>query len=434
MDFVIWGVGARGKRVFEFVGQEKIAAFIDSNKNIVGTEYSGKPIIDFETYKNNYSQNFIIISPAVYQEIIEFLRINNVYNYFILPECPPEVYMFRVFPLFKKFPLKYDKSSCNAIYGINLFSILLYEYLQENGCENLYLIPHIEIDDRLLDELNECRYYRIDFLKNISMKIDKMFLTVPKEEKQIMNDFPNSFVIENAFDYTDKIEEYYNPQIEQFKEMHKGKRCFIVATGPSLHFEDLDCLHRNKEISISMNHIFCAFQNTGWRPDYYVCQDMNVIKDYNLEICEADIKYKFISDYYMPFWDSPKTMYRFHGHAEEYFPNKPKFSTDLSRKVYDGYTVTYTCIQLAAYMGFHEIFLLGVDFNYSAHLSSSENHFYKNYEKEKNKVNRTALPEMLLAYQKARQYAELNGMKIFNATRGGKLEVFERVDFDSLFE
>ena len=42
--------------------------------------------------------------------------------------------------------------------------------------------------------------------------------------------------------------------------------------------------------------------------------------------------------------------------------------------------------------------------------------------------------EQLKAYQKAKQYAETHGIKIYNATRGGKLEVFERVDFDSLFE
>ena len=40
----------------------------------------------------------------------------------------------------------------------------------------------------------------------------------------------------------------------------------------------------------------------------------------------------------------------------------------------------------------------------------------------------------LAGYQKAKQYADAHGIKIYNATRGGKLEVFPRVDFDSLFE
>ncbi len=37
------------------------------------------------------------------------------------------------------------------------------------------------------------------------------------------------------------------------------------------------------------------------------------------------------------------------------------------------------------------------------------------------------------SYELCKEFAEKNGVKIYNATRGGKLEVFERVDFDSLF-
>ena len=33
-------------------------------------------------------------------------------------------------------------------------------------------------------------------------------------------------------------------------------------------------------------------------------------------------------------------------------------------------------------------------------------------------------------YKAAKQYADLHGIRICNATRGGKLEIFERVDFD----
>ena len=37
------------------------------------------------------------------------------------------------------------------------------------------------------------------------------------------------------------------------------------------------------------------------------------------------------------------------------------------------------------------------------------------------------------SYIAARRFAEKHGVKIYNATRGGKLEVFERVNFDKLF-
>lgn len=38
-----------------------------------------------------------------------------------------------------------------------------------------------------------------------------------------------------------------------------------------------------------------------------------------------------------------------------------------------------------------------------------------------------------MAFEKAKEYADGHGIKIYNATRGGKLEVFERVNFDALF-
>ena len=62
-------------------------------------------------------------------------------------------------------------------------------------------------------------------------------------------------------------------------------------------------------------------------------------------------------------------------------------------------------------------------------------HFSDSYHRASSgvKPNACRKTENLLAYQAAREYADRHGIKIYNATRGGKLEVFERVDFDSLF-
>ena len=101
------------------------------------------------------------------------------------------------------------------------------------------------------------------------------------------------------------------------------------------------------------------------------------------------------------------------------------FSDDLFLEVCDGNTVTYICLELAVYMGFKEIYLLGVDCDYSGkkqHVIDTGDVVLNNPESR-----------MIEAYKKAKEYADSHGIKIYNATRGGKLEVFERVDFDSLF-
>ena len=101
---------------------------------------------------------------------------------------------------------------------------------------------------------------------------------------------------------------------------------------------------------------------------------------------------------------------------------------------YDGSTVVYVCIQLAVYLGFKEIYLLGVDFNYTAY---GKNHFTEQVEPYEqfdgmNGQNRL-LNLSYKAFQKAREYASNHGIKIYNASRRTCLDVFEQVNFDSLF-
>jgi hypothetical protein len=81
-------------------------------------------------------------------------------------------------------------------------------------------------------------------------------------------------------------------------------------------------------------------------------------------------------------------------------------------------------------MGFSEIYLLGADCDYKK-MGTVGNHFYKQEVKDGNPF----INELVFAaYECAKQYADEHGIKIYNATRGGKLEVFERVDFDTLFK
>ena len=79
-------------------------------------------------------------------------------------------------------------------------------------------------------------------------------------------------------------------------------------------------------------------------------------------------------------------------------------------------------------MGFKEIYLLGADCSYS---DGKKNHFidYMKYNSDQFSDG----SQMFEAYKVAKKYADKNNIKIYNATRGGKLEIFERVDFDQLF-
>ena len=128
----------------------------------------------------------------------------------------------------------------------------------------------------------------------------------------------------------------------------------------------------------------------------------------------------------------------------------PLFSADCSKQIYASGTVTYSMLQLAVYMGFQEIYLLGIDMSYSVErykdgrvqMNVKNNHSTLT-EKEETKFKEDIISAhgysyiadvdmQLDGYKAAKEYAEKNGIKIYNATRGGKLEIFERVDFDSV--
>lgn len=207
--------------------------------------------------------------------------------------------------------------------------------------------------------------------------------------------------------------------------------------------EDLNTLAANNEYSFGANRIYISFQDTFWRPTFYCIQDGAMIKQYHKEIEKLKIKYKFISDYALKKLGDKNfhTAYMFHLNPKRYYPYYPGFSTDIAKEIHEGFTVTYAEMQIATYMGFKNIYLLGVDFNYAKAIDISGNivdsggkdYFSDQYIKENEKRNIPQLHNSLQAYKKAELYSRRNDFRIFNATRGGKLEVFERVDFDSLF-
>ncbi|RST72568.1 DUF115 domain-containing protein [Siminovitchia acidinfaciens] len=218
-------------------------------------------------------------------------------------------------------------------------------------------------------------------------------------------------------------------KLREIKNKHKGERCFIVATGPSLTIEDLEKL--KNEITFSMNSICLAFDETDWRPTYFGIQGVYVFNKLQKYIEKLDVQCKFIGDtipkqkvYSDDYYVYPINMLK---HNMVHHRYKTKFSDDAFAVVYDGYSITYSLIQIAVYMGFNEIYLLGADCNYSSNM----NHHFKEYDY----VDPTFLlagDKMISAYKVAKKYADRNNIKIYNATRGGMLEVFERVDLDAV--
>lgn len=219
-------------------------------------------------------------------------------------------------------------------------------------------------------------------------------------------------------------------QIEEFKNKHLGERCFILATGPSLTVEDVRKL--KKEYTFGMNSICMLFDELGWETTYYGVQDRGVFEKLVDKYQKLQDTVLFVGDG-IP--DSERNKVKSIPFAINYLDHKhsykrlnTKFSFDVLKQVYDGYTITYSLIQIAVYMGFKEIYLLGNDCSYPN--DPKKQHFmdFGHYDSS----TLTARDRIIFAYQYAKDFLKESDVKILNATRGGALEIFPRVDFDSL--
>lgn len=228
--------------------------------------------------------------------------------------------------------------------------------------------------------------------------------------------------------------------IKSLKNKYIGKRCFIIATGPSLKVSDLELL--KNEITISMNSIINILDKTEYRPNVYMIQDKSVYEKINkngdmnkldpatVYIGISNIGHKGFSekDIVNKKWNL------FHlDVASSWYSLKcnkfvPKFSTMCEKKIMDGTTITYSAIQLAMYMGFKRIYLIGTDCNYKGQKKHIVDYGMNLEEKDIDLIHKN----MIISFKKAKVEAKKYNVEIYNATRGGMLEVFPRVNLEEI--
>jgi len=282
--------------------------------------------------------------------------------------------------------------------------------------------------------------YKDEMVKNL------MSRGVPEER---IISFPDYTMICDVI--VDVLEpQQYSAKIRRFKNIHQGERCFIIGNGPSLQIKDLENLRGS--ITMCCNNMFQVFDKTAWRPTYYFVSDLDLSKKLFPKKANIAFLCSCCKAVFTGIWgnlyqyrDDPNLSNLYFFTERLLWDDRPPFSEDVSEVTYGCYTVIYNMLQFAAYMGFREIFLIGVDHNFTSIVRDDgsvlkfnqieRNHaeFMDDHQPE-DIVKFPHVEKMEKAYLAARDYAQANGIKIYNATRGGKLEIFERVDFDRLFQ
>lgn len=236
-------------------------------------------------------------------------------------------------------------------------------------------------------------------------------------------------------------------RFKKLKDIHKGERAFVLGNGPSLNKCNLDNL--KEEISFGVNSIFLK---SNFSPTYYVVEDHHVARDNRREIHDFKLpELKFIPRNYKHIIQSDEKTVFYNMNTGYYQPHSsnfciPRFSGNASARMYCSQSVTMMCLQLAFWMGFEKVYLIGMDFDYvipesavredgGVILSTEEdpNHFDSSYFGAGKRWHDPHLDRVERSYILSKLAFESGNRKIFNATAGGKLEVFERVEFDALF-
>jgi hypothetical protein len=271
---------------------------------------------------------------------------------------------------------------------------------------------------------------RLKYLKDMSLK-ELSFERIMNAVKVRLKDIPH-FI---AWHTNTSFAKQNKAMLAKYHNKHKGQRCFIVANGPSLKKTDLTKL--KDEVTIGMNRMYMNAGEMGFMPTYIVVQDIAIqLVQFRDDLDALDHLPKFFN------WNARSLFTKKDNLAFIRSDYSPQFSTDLTKTTWGGHSVTAVCMQLAFYMGFDEVYLVGKDHNYEQtgtpgalvySTGDEKNHFVQGYYK---KGMAWRIPDYKgeeLAYRMARETFEKHGRIVKDATIDGKLDVFEKVNYNSLF-
>jgi len=242
---------------------------------------------------------------------------------------------------------------------------------------------------------------------------------------------------------------------DKYRGIHRNHNCYILGSGPSIKKQDLKIL--KNQIVISLNNFFV-------HPDYNEIvangvSNYHVIapthepqteKEWVLWLTEMELKvpinvklifglnsypcnvqflvdkYSFFQQHEIIWYCSPLLFDETLGSSN---------NIDIASNVFGAEAVSVYALIVSIYMGFDNIYLLGMDHDYFLHSDESKMRMYSNADHQNNEFERT-FGKRFYTLELHRQYKifckyeflkSISKSKIYNATEGGILKVFPLV-------
>jgi hypothetical protein len=230
-------------------------------------------------------------------------------------------------------------------------------------------------------------------------------------------------------------------RLDAYRNVYQGRRCFIIGNGPSLRQTDLTRL--KGEFTFGLNRIYLMFPELEFTTSCLVVVNELVLAQSAAEMIALPLP-KFFT------WRARQHILSGRAFRQDSslmfldtdFTGSENFSSEATRRLFEGNTVTYVAMQLAFFMGFQEAILIGVDHNYVTQGKPNEavispgddpNHFAPNYFGKGYKWQLPDLEGNERAYRLARQAYADAGRRLVDATVGGKLTIFPKEEYKNLF-
>lgn len=262
-----------------------------------------------------------------------------------------------------------------------------------------------------------------------------------------------------------KIFEDYLKKNKKYKNKHRGERCFIIASGPSINGIDFSLF--KDEITFTVNQIVRNQNFDKLNTNYHLWADriffeideeneedlemLDIIKSVNKKSPKAEVFYesmakKMIDKFYLE-KDNNVNYFQVIDLSPSHMERE---LIDFSEPVPNYPTVVDHAILLAVYMGVSEIYLLGCDCTgiiniaqnklknainslYAFEMSDKAAKRLERYSSQRNMKDELYSQAAIFAkYEELNRYCERNGVKLFNATKGGLLDCLDRVDLNEV--
>lgn len=265
--------------------------------------------------------------------------------------------------------------------------------------------------------------------------------------------------------FTKKLKLHFSRFIQDFKKdkilnenrvlknSFQNKKCYILGNAPSINNHDLKLL--KNESTFVVNTFFAHKDFNEINPNFYVFADPDFwnFNDPELEAWWRQF-FKKVLNLGIVFF-LPLQLKNTYVAAElanekvyfvdfsEHFSNKSAKNFDISYSINGVQNVLILCIQIAIYMGFTEIYLLGADHDWLSNYGNEQRHFYTSDDNEVKDCGAQGYPynwwlnavnTMFQQYKVINEIALNSNVKIYNASESGVLDIYPLVRYLDTFQ